>query len=602
MNGFRIKVILIHVLGFVSGYISFFGLHPFGVAYLSALIMETNYGLSVLLTIAFGMLFSCGIMKFLKYILILGTLLYLTKLLSKHLKISGRACTSLITAGLVFFMDLIGEGMLAIAIAEALLVTALSIIMTYIPFNKTIHMSVYSQSSINDPQKARLCESAEVFSKLSQCFSELPFQKNSFNKADLERMSRNVYQDFCIKCTKSDECWKQNCLDTEATCSHLFEAMAQGYALNASMVKGRIKFRCMKLNGFLNALTEVYDQAQIHLFWYNRLIEHREAVADQLDEMANMIAVVAEEVYDNDKVDDELEEMLKAELKNIHMKLDRLSVIIKKDGREEYFISGHSNLTKYVSAREVSAVLSRLTERKMIPSKDSKTFYTETSSTISFIERPTYKAICKSARVIKSGQSVSGDNYMFLETEDGQAIACISDGMGSGVMANKESETVVELMERFIEAGFSKETAVKMINSTMVLTDGEPSCSTVDICAMDLYEGCCDFIKMGAVPSYLKREHYVERISLSSVPMGVSGHPDYELSKKDLYDGDFIIMISDGILEAFGSEESLERLITKLNLVNPTELSNAILAGALGACGYNPGDDMTVLVISVLKN
>lgn len=40
-----------------------------------------------------------------------------------------------------------------------------------------------------------------------------------------------------------------------------------------------------------------------------------------------------------------------------------------------------------------------------------------------------------------------------------------SDGMGSGMDACRESEIVVELLEQFMESGFSQEAAARMVNS-----------------------------------------------------------------------------------------------------------------------------------------
>lgn len=602
MKWLRIKTILIHLLGAVCGFISFYGMHPFSIAYLAAIIMETPYRISVALAVLGGMLFSSNFLNLIKYALIMTSIIFVTKFLDKKWNIKGRWCVSVITGVSVFVIGWIGNGMAATSFAEGVLVFASSVIFTYIPFNINFAPGLTAEAEgYNDPGKARLCESAEVFSRLSQCFQELPFKKSNFNKSDLERMSENVYEDFCSKCLKSDECWKKNYLDTTATCSSLFEQLQSGGTLTTSMVRGRLRSQCIKLHGFLNALTDSFDQARIHLFWYNRLIEHREAVADQLDEMANMIAVVAEEVYESDNVDEDLEEALKFAFKDIRLKMDKLNVTYRKDGRQEFFITGHAYNTRYVSSKEMATTLSRIVGKKMMPSRDAKTFVTDMPSTILFVEKPEFSVICKAARVIKPGQSVSGDNYMFTETEDGQAVACISDGMGSGVTANKESETVVELMERFIDAGFTKETAVRMINSTMVLTDGEPSCSTVDICSVNLYEGYCDFIKLGAAPSFLKRDYVVDCISSSSIPVGVLNSPDYNSNRVEVYDGDFIIMVSDGILEALKSQEKLEYLIRKQESVNPSEIANNILAGALGACGYNPDDDMTVLVMGIWK-
>ena len=54
--------------------------------------------------------------------------------------------------------------------------------------------------------------------------------------------------------------------------------------------------------------------------------------------------------------------------------------------------------------------------------------------------------------------------------------------MGSGSAACKESEMVLDLVERFLEAGFSVETAIRMMNSAMVI-EGRAICILPLICA-----------------------------------------------------------------------------------------------------------------------
>ena len=44
-----------------------------------------------------------------------------------------------------------------------------------------------------------------------------------------------------------------------------------------------------------------------------------------------------------------------------------------------------------------------------------------------------------------------------------------------------------------MESGFSQETAARMVNSALVLKGREGMFSTVDICAVDLYTGICNF-------------------------------------------------------------------------------------------------------------
>ena len=74
----------------------------------------------------------------------------------------------------------------------------------------------------------------------------------------------------------------------------------------------------------------------------------------------------------------------------------------------------------------------------------------------------------------------------------------LSDGMGSGSSACKESEMVLDLVERFLEAGFSLETAIRMMNSAMVMKGENDIYSTLDLCMVNLYSGMARLYKGGS--------------------------------------------------------------------------------------------------------
>ena len=83
--------------------------------------------------------------------------------------------------------------------------------------------------------------------------------------------------------------------------------------------------------------------------------------------------------------------------------------------------------------------------------------------TVLFQEDVKFQVLYGVGRITKEQESISGDNYSVL-CENGQFVLCLSDGMGSGIEANRESETVVELFEQFLRAGFPRIMAARMIN------------------------------------------------------------------------------------------------------------------------------------------
>ena len=182
---------------------------------------------------------------------------------------------------------------------------------------------------------------------------------------------------------------------------------------------------------------------------------------------------------------------------------------------------------------------------------------------------------------------------------------CLSDGMGSGLEACQESEAVVEILEQFLTTGFSRETAARMLNSALVLQRRDGMYSTVDICALNLYTGVCEFLKAGAATTFIKRDQWVEAISSTTLAAGLLQQMDFETTTKKMYDGDYLIMVTDGVLDALPKEreeeETMKEIILQVHSTQPREVGRNIMEKVMGYCGYRAGDDMTVLVAGVWR-
>ena len=175
----------------------------------------------------------------------------------------------------------------------------------------------------------------------------------------------------------------------------------------------------------------------------------------------------------------------------------------------------------------------------------------------------------------------------------------MSDGMGAGESALKSSSMVVDLMQRFLEAGFSVEAAMRLVNGVLLTSGTSQNTSTIDCCNIDLYQGLCHFCKVGAAPSYLKRGNLVEQISSRNLPLGLVEEPESESVTRYLEDGDYIILLSDGVADAMNQgigEAALPEIISRFQTRNPSELANDILGYVLSQCKGDIRDDMTVLV------
>ena len=121
--------------------------------------------------------------------------------------------------------------------------------------------------------------------------------------------------------------------------------------------------------------------------------------------------------------------------------------------------------------------------------------------------------------------------------------------------------------------------------------------STLDMVDINLYTGVCEFIKLGGAKAFIKRGDMVECIASASLPLGIFSKVDYEDTRKKMYEGDTVILMSDGVLECFSQEEGLlEDWIQKKEIHNPQEFANELLAMAIEMANGKVTDDMTVLV------
>ena len=256
-------------------------------------------------------------------------------------------------------------------------------------------------------------------------------------------------------------------------------------------------------------------------------------------------------------------------------------------------------------ARDAADMLSVIMDKRLNLSGQSPYLVDEEEKTFFFLEDPPFMVLTGYARAVREQEKVSGDNYSIMELDCGKLVALLSDGMGSGEKACQESRAVIERMETLLEAGHSLNSAVNIVNNTL-LAAGEPAnMSTLDVCSLDLYTGKCEFRKLGAAASFIKSNVYVEPIIMNRLPLGIFFRNEDEYISRELMDNDYLIMVTDGVLDAFSTgdyEALLGQYISDMRDCSPAEIAQRILQFALKCSGGHIRDDMTILVLEVFQS
>lgn len=338
--------------------------------------------------------------------------------------------------------------------------------------------------------------------------------------------------------------------------------------------------------------------------WRQKLAESKSLMAEHLQEMAQIMSSVAKEARHCQPMSERRFRQIAHALKEVDIQIKNLYLIENEQGRMEVSVSMRNTKKNTLSSDEIGDLLSVLLNIRLISAGDNPFFVGKEWKTFYYMEEAKFHVLTGVAKAVKETEKISGDNYAFFSTNTGNQTVVLSDGMGSGDKACADSTMVVELMEKFLEAGFQTETAVQMINSSLVSGGENTNMSTLDLCSIDLYSGECRFVKVGSSSSYIKRQHLVDRISAGNLPMGIFQKPDMEIVGRTLMDGDYVIMVSDGIPDALSQgigEDMLSEIIGDSSLENPGEIAGSILNFCIHQCRGHIRDDMTVLVVGIWK-
>lgn len=209
----------------------------------------------------------------------------------------------------------------------------------------------------------------------------------------------------------------------------------------------------------------------------------------------------------------------------------------------------------------------------------------------------------KTAKVAQA--KVSGDSTTVFPLSANRVGLLISDGMGTGERAAEESMATVRLLEKMLRIGYDPEVAVRVINQTLLARSSNDTFATIDFAVIDLQAGRVEFIKIGSAPSFIKRNNSIEVIQNHALPIGILNHVEVEPERHLLCEDEFLIMVTDGVLDAkrdaVDKEAWFAHLIRRCHYTSCQDLANYLLMQSIEAAGGTITDDMMVLVAKLVR-
>lgn len=420
------------------------------------------------------------------------------------------------------------------------------------------------------------------------------------SKSKEEAIIGNLADRVCSKCNKSKQCWEKNFNITYNS----FQELIENSENKRDIFPNHLEKICMEKLKLIRNSDILVNKVKSIEMKKEILSEGRMILSKHIKNISLSIDRMIKNFRKEIVLCEDLERLLEKNFDKNYIKYKNIFCYRDTNGRITIKITFDYREKERIDDRIISKLVNNFMNVPMsICSEGSRYNIDNNEYVIMFQETPKLQVVSYGAISVKEGEECIGDTYSFGKTKEGNYMTVISDGMGAGPQANRESSATVDIVENFFEAGFDNSTAINMVNSIMSLGfDEEEKFPTLDLNVVNLYTGEASFIKVGAVPSFIKRGRNIKKISSNMPPFGLVDELEIESQTIEVKSGDIIISVSDGVLEANkGSNEDSNWLIKFLatGVREPKQLAEDILNKAKELSDGISKDDMTVVVSKV---
>lgn len=449
----------------------------------------------------------------------------------------------------------------------------------------------------------RLREMAFSLEQLSKAFKKNHEKDIKISKDEAIAAFQTASTVVCRECKNCNLCRTANQGDNYYLYYLLQAFESQGILTNEDMPKLFIQ-ACQKQETYMDQINYSLGKVKNNLTWKNRFMESREVVATQFLELSNIMEDFSDRIGSVSDISEEVSKAVKRNLRNKRMHLEKLLVLEHENKKKEVYLLGSTVKGNCITAKELADTVGNALGCKLKSARDSKNVISKELGMVHLIEDTNYMVIHGIARAVKNHGEVSGDNFAYSKLPDGKALLALSDGMGSGEEAYRESEKVIELAEQLLETSFSMEAAAKMIHSVLLLDSSDQQPTTLDLACIDLYSGVFEGMKFGAANTFIihqRQKDKVDIIESENLPMGMLRDLEPVTTIKKLTEGDMLVMVTDGVLEAMpgdNKEMELKAFLECMYTDNPGDVADAVLKYACDQEG-EPKDDMLILAVGI---
>lgn len=450
----------------------------------------------------------------------------------------------------------------------------------------------------------KINEVAGIFNELAVEFGNITTAtKEKIHDDKLAKSLSAVGEQVCVDCTKRSQCWE---VDFYRTYHGILELLGQVEMRPIDMNHMPVVFQenCIRLKELLETVKNISERNRIAAFWQKKNMDNRQMVTEQMKATGTIISSLTYEIGKGEYVDQGLAVALQEKTAILGCPIEAVQVngLFGEKVIEAWKRPCNGNRE---CMNTILPLVAGLVKEKMILRTECGNEGEHQKCKLIMQVAKRFSVETGVASLPKGGERVCGDTCAVVELSQGKIALILSDGMGSGIHAEAQSKVAIHFLRKLLIAGFDTDVAVKTINSLLLIRSPEESFVTIDIAVVNTYSGEVEFLKIGSAPSFIKRVREVATIKSTSLPIGILAQIEMEPVKSLVVIGDFIVMVSDGIVDVPQSKLDkgnwLANFLRQSVNSDPQALASHILAQAQVMSNHQVSDDMTVLVAKIIE-
>lgn len=457
-----------------------------------------------------------------------------------------------------------------------------------------------SRNLVNSTRRSihkRMSELSNIFLEMKQI--HINMIKKGLTHEDLVAMLvREIVSGCCKECLDKNRCTRSLGTDNRSNLENLIDIALTKGKISLLDIPAGLTNRCGKINyliSLINRLTDEYKQYKNMVANVNNV---KFLLADQMGAVSQLLLKIGDEIDTNVSFDVARENKIINRLLNHNIECKEVLLYFEKNQDTSAILIIKNTEKDLDCIQKITAeVLKMPMQICSIKPMDDSGF-----NSITLRRQAKYDCAFGLASCCKAGNAECGDCHSIIRLNKDKFLLALCDGMGAGASAHQTSALTLSLIENFYKVGFDNDVILESVNKLLATTNQE-NYSTLDVCLLDLNNQYADFIKVGSPFGVIKHQSGLEIVEGGALPIGAldSIHPS--IYKTTVNTKDIVIMMTDGVTDAFETIENLEEYVSRLVSTNPQVLAENILNEAVRLNNNSAKDDMTVLVArTYLKN